>query len=89
MDWVLGDLGIRGIFVSSSLTWFRQRSLMQNRLCGSLGPASYSSTGAYYQSSLSSMWGSAAYLLSSLFQWYEAVNKHENVNIANESEEVK
>lgn len=35
------------------------------------------------------MWGSAAYLLSSLFQWYEAVNKHENVNIANESEEVK
>jgi len=30
---------------------------------------------AGYQSDLSSMWGSAAYLISSLLQWYEAVNK--------------
>jgi hypothetical protein len=60
---------------------------MHGRLCGSLGPASYSSTGAYYQSSLSSMWGSVAYLLSSLFQWYEAVNKHENLDVADESAE--
>lgn len=31
---------------------------------------------AFYQSGLSGTWGSFAYLLSSLCQWYEAVNKH-------------
>lgn len=53
-----------------------------SRLCGALGPASFTNTGAEYQSSLSSMWGSIGYLLSSLLQWYEAVNKHENVEIS-------
>lgn len=44
--------------------------LTRYRLSAAFGCASDSSTKAEYQSSLSSMWGSAAYLLSSLHQWY-------------------
>lgn len=66
--------------------YFQDAILTYIRLCGALGTASYSSTGAYYQSGLSSLWGSAAYLLSSLFQWYEAVNKHENVELSGAEE---
>lgn len=45
-------------------------------LSAAFGPASANSTGAAYQSSLSSMWGSAAYLTGSFLQWYEAMDKN-------------
>ncbi|KAK4556488.1 hypothetical protein LTR86_006632 [Recurvomyces mirabilis] len=45
-------------------------------LCAGFGPAGITVTGYEYQSSLSSTWGSAAYLIGSMLQWYEAVNKH-------------
>ncbi|KAK5171236.1 uncharacterized protein LTR77_004380 [Saxophila tyrrhenica] len=42
-----------------------------------------------YQSSLSSMWGSIFFLLSSLLQWYEAINKHPVAEVLNEPGEMK
>nr|POE63139.1 hypothetical protein CFP56_04042 [Quercus suber] len=45
-------------------------------LSAAFGPAGQDNTGAEYQSSLSSMWGSAAYLIGSFLQWYEAVDKN-------------
>lgn len=63
--------------------------LIYNRLCGALGLASYTNTGAAYQSDLSSLWGSVGYLLSSLLQFYEAVNKHENVELSDNADEAK
>lgn len=45
-------------------------------LCGAFGPAAANHHWALYQSDLSSMWGSAAYLVGSILQWYEAVNKN-------------
>lgn len=48
-------------------------------LCAGFGPTSQNHTWAGYQSSLSSMWGSAAYLIGSFLQWYEAVNKNPEV----------
>lgn len=47
---------------------------LEHRMCGALGPA-YGNSSAVYQSALSSFWGSAAFLISSLIQWYEAINK--------------
>ena len=58
-------------------------------LCGAIGPATWTSTKAVYQSDLSSTWGSAAYLLSSLLQWYEAVNKHPVSGLLNEIDKRK
>ncbi|KAF2664517.1 hypothetical protein BT63DRAFT_443594 [Microthyrium microscopicum] len=43
-------------------------------LSASFGVRSGDSTGAAYQSSLSSTWGSVAYLISSWLQWCESVN---------------
>ncbi|KAF2425570.1 hypothetical protein EJ08DRAFT_400562 [Tothia fuscella] len=43
-------------------------------LSAAFGIRSGDSTGAAYQSSLSSTWGSIAYLTSSWLQWYESVN---------------
>jgi hypothetical protein len=43
-------------------------------LCGALGPAYLNST-AVYHSSLSSLWGSSAFLVSSLIQWYEVTER--------------
>ncbi|KAF2097943.1 hypothetical protein NA57DRAFT_66460 [Rhizodiscina lignyota] len=57
-------------------------------LCGSLGPASGNS-GAVYQSSLSSLWGSCAFLISSVLQWYEAMNKNPVDELFNEPGEMK
>lgn len=51
---------------------------VNRRLIGVFGVIN-EATGAHwalYQSGLSGTWGSFAYLLSSLCQWYEAVNKH-------------
>ncbi|RHZ55410.1 uncharacterized protein CDV56_104968 [Aspergillus thermomutatus] len=44
-------------------------------LCGAFGPAT-SNSGLKYQSSLSTFWGSWAFLLGSLIQWYESLDKH-------------
>ena len=44
-------------------------------LCGALGPA-YASSGAQYQAGLSSFWGSWAFLIGSLIQWYECLDTH-------------
>lgn len=44
-------------------------------LSASFGLRSAELTWCAYQSSLSSMWGSFAYLVSSWLQWYETVNK--------------
>ncbi|KAJ5435404.1 hypothetical protein N7445_006289 [Penicillium cf. griseofulvum] len=44
-------------------------------LCGALGPAS-SNSGANYQSSLATSWGSFAFMIGSMIQWYESLQKH-------------
>ncbi|KAJ7484376.1 hypothetical protein FB451DRAFT_82817 [Mycena latifolia] len=43
-------------------------------LCGALGYALNDSTKIAYQSSCSTFWGSWAFLIGSVIQWYEAVN---------------
>jgi hypothetical protein len=45
-------------------------------ISGGLGPFRYADQGAYYQSSISSFWGSWAILLGSLIQWFESLDKH-------------
>jgi hypothetical protein len=44
------------------------------RLIAIFGFYSDNHTWAAYQSSLSSIWGSTFYMMSGLFQWYEAIN---------------
>ncbi|KAJ5162799.1 uncharacterized protein N7500_004629 [Penicillium coprophilum] len=44
-------------------------------LCGALGPASNNS-GANFQSSLATFWGSVAFMIGSMIQWYESLQKH-------------
>ncbi|KAJ5961136.1 uncharacterized protein N7479_008286 [Penicillium vulpinum] len=44
-------------------------------LCGALGPAS-SNSGANFQSSLATFWGSVAFMIGSMIQWYESLQKH-------------
>ncbi|KAK5736449.1 hypothetical protein LTR17_007445 [Elasticomyces elasticus] len=58
-------------------------------LCAGFGPAGANSSWCAYQSSLSSMWGSGAYLIGSMLQWYEAVNKHPAQELLNEPGEMK
>jgi hypothetical protein len=43
-------------------------------LCGALGPA-YANSGAQYQASLATFWGSWAFLIGSVVQWYESLDK--------------
>lgn len=45
-------------------------------LCGCLGPASTNNSGAAYESSLATFWGSWAFLIGSLVQWFESLDKH-------------
>ena len=45
------------------------------QLCGALGPA-YKNTGAEYQVSLATFWGSWAFLIGSLIQLYESLGKY-------------
>ncbi|KAJ7201573.1 hypothetical protein GGX14DRAFT_464297 [Mycena pura] len=47
-------------------------------LCGALGYALNDSNGIAYQSSCSTFWGSWAFLIGSVIQWYESVNPVEN-----------
>lgn len=42
-----------------------------------------------YQSDLATIWGSGAYLLSALLQWYEAVNKNPVQELLGEPGEMK
>jgi hypothetical protein len=44
-------------------------------LCGALGPA-YGNSGAEYEASLATFWGSWAFLIGSLIQWYESLDKY-------------
>ncbi|KAJ5514922.1 hypothetical protein N7463_004474 [Penicillium fimorum] len=44
-------------------------------LCGALGPASDNS-GVNYQSSLATFWGSLAFMIGSMIQWYESLQKN-------------
>ena len=44
-------------------------------LCGALGPA-YGNSGAEYESSLATFWGSWAFLIGSLIQWFESLDKY-------------
>ena len=44
-------------------------------LCGALGPA-YASSGAQYEASLATFWGSWAFLIGSVVQWYESLDKN-------------
>lgn len=43
-------------------------------LCGALGPA-YDNSGAAYEASLATFWASWAFLIGSLIQWYESLDK--------------
>ena len=42
---------------------------------GALGPA-YASSGAQYQAALSTFWGSWAFLIGSVIQWYESLDEY-------------
>lgn len=44
-------------------------------LCGALGPA-YGNSGAEYEASLATFWGSWAFLIGSVIQWYESLDKN-------------
>jgi hypothetical protein len=44
-------------------------------LCGALGFAA-SNSGAVYEGSLATFWGSWCFLIGSVIQWYEALDKH-------------
>ncbi|KAK4508430.1 hypothetical protein PRZ48_002168 [Zasmidium cellare] len=44
-------------------------------VCAALGPATYGDEEIEWQSSIATTWASAAFLIASLLQWYEAVNK--------------
>ncbi|EKV08481.1 Integral membrane protein [Penicillium digitatum] len=44
-------------------------------LCAALGPAS-SHSGVNYESSLATFWGSIAFTIGSMIQWYESLQKH-------------
>jgi hypothetical protein len=44
-------------------------------LCGALGPA-YGNTGAQFEASLATFWGSWAFLIGSVVQWYESLDTH-------------
>ena len=44
-------------------------------LSGALGPA-YGNSGAEYEATLATFWGSWAFLLGSLVQWYECLDTH-------------
>lgn len=44
-------------------------------LCGALGPV-YANSGAEYEASLATFWGSWAFLIGSAVQWYESLDKH-------------
>lgn len=45
-------------------------------LCGIFGYYSTTDSGLLFESTLATFWGSWAFLIGSLFQWYEAVDKH-------------
>ncbi|KAL3424606.1 integral membrane protein [Phlyctema vagabunda] len=45
-------------------------------LCGALGFGASSDSGVEYQASLSTFWASWAFLIGSVIQWYEALDKH-------------
>lgn len=49
--------------------------LIDDRVIAVFGIYSLHEDWAVYQSALTTIWGSGAYLISSLLQWYEAVNK--------------
>jgi hypothetical protein len=77
LGWHIGVWNLVGAFgftvcsdscnpTSSANTW---------QLCGALGPA-YLSEGALYQSSLATFWGSWAFLIASIIQWYECLDTH-------------
>jgi hypothetical protein len=44
-------------------------------LCGALGFAA-SNSGCLYQGSLATFWGSWCFLVGSIIQWYECLDKH-------------
>ena len=45
-------------------------------LCGALGPATTLNAGALYESNLATFWGSWAFLIGSVIQWYESLDTH-------------
>ncbi len=47
---------------------------MNAKLCGALGPA-YGNSGAQYEASLATFCGSWAFLIGSVIQWYESLDK--------------
>jgi hypothetical protein len=64
---------IRAIFAKPKKVW-NFIGAVGFTLCGAFGYASQSSTGAAYQSALSTFWGGWAFLFGSVLQWFEAVN---------------
>lgn len=58
-------------------------------LSAAFGVPSGSKHWAEYQSDLSSMWGSAAYLIGSFLQWYEALSKNPIEELFSEPGEMK
>ncbi|KAI9727698.1 MAG: hypothetical protein M1828_005926 [Chrysothrix sp. TS-e1954] len=83
--WYRPEVGVLGWWIGAWATLGSIGFL----LSGSFGAASFSVTYGEYQADLSSLWGSAAYLISSLLQWYEAINKRPIAELFRESGEMK
>ncbi|CAI7622671.1 unnamed protein product [Penicillium crustosum] len=74
--WGTTTLGGVGFTLSSLLYMLEtQPKCVGFTLCGALGPAS-SNSGVNYQSSLATFWGSVAFMIGSMIQWYESLQKH-------------
>lgn len=60
--------------LSTLLNFSHHQLILNEQLCGALGPASASS-GVEYQTCLATFWGSWAFLIGSVIQWYESLDK--------------
>lgn len=80
LGWHIGFWNLIGAF-GFTVNPFRQcNKVVENllivlKLCGALGPA-FGNSGAKYESSLATFWGSWAFLIGSAIQWYESLDKH-------------
>lgn len=65
------------VVVYAGRDWYRasNTNAQTNRWIGCIGAASYDVAWGEYQADLGTIWGSSAYLISSLLQWYESLDE--------------
>jgi hypothetical protein len=73
-DWIYGWYSKPLLFLLPKSV-VRSSDLGCQQLCGALGPGSNNS-GVEYQSTLATFWGSWCFLIGSVAQWYESLEKY-------------